>query len=498
MKSTFGMKRRKSRLRKVAPRGSMAMSVDVPPTAAVIPYDESLLERARTQWQFGDWASLANMDRALMQHHPERANLALLAAAGQFQVGTVESARQFARLAQEWGCGGEQLIRVLAAGVHNSLGRAAARGGMAKRAAEHFKAAVGVGSPDTDIGLVARARLTEQFAQLGMDAPVVMVTEEAAKQVAAPFGIHRVPVVPPIAVDLLLADNESSRERALAAFRKSFVDIPSADELPSMGFVRAEHRGRKFHFVHFSGDYIPSRMAERGQFHEHGYLNLLARLHQPGKIIVDGGAGIGSHAVFFAGVLAAPVIAFEPQSLNHRCLIANVHLNEVSDKVDVRQVALAGEPGRLILAQVVAGDYGSFSAEAERLARASNKGLDASRFEMAASTLNAELQGYASAISIIKLDVEGLELDVLRGATTVIAQSLPVIAVECSTRSQYENTKILLAAFDYFVVDSANSRPTFIFLTRRNSHHIQMLSKYLEMSSVGKFSSNTVFNEAKS
>ncbi|ANY15042.1 hypothetical protein AW878_08945 [Bordetella pseudohinzii] len=479
-------------------RDSMAMSVDVAPTAAIIPYDETLLERAKTQWQFGDWASLANMDRALMQHHPERANLALFAAAGQFQVGTVENARQYVHLAQEWGCGGEQLIRVLAAGVHNSLGRAAARGGMTKRAAEHFTAAVKVGTPGTDVGLVSRARLTEQFAQLGMDMPAVEVKEETAKQVVAPFGVHRVPGASPIAVDLLLADSEGGRERALAAFRTSFADIPSAEGLPGMAFAQAEHRGRKFHFVHLAGDLVPSKMAERGQFHEHGYLNLLARLHQPGKIIVDGGSGIGTHAVFFAGVLGAPVIAFEPQSFNYRCLLANVHLNEVVDKVDLRQVALAGEPGRIALAQVVAGDFGSFSSQAERLARADNKGLDASRFEISASTLNAELQGYASAISIIKLDVEGQELDVLRGATTIIAQSLPVIAVECSTRSQYENTKLLLAAFDYFVIDSTNSRPTFIFLTRRNPHHIQMLSKYLEMSSVGKFSSNTNFNDAKS
>ena len=30
-----------------------------------VPYDENLLERARTQWQFGDWESLARIDRGI-------------------------------------------------------------------------------------------------------------------------------------------------------------------------------------------------------------------------------------------------------------------------------------------------------------------------------------------------------------------------------------------------------------------------------------------------
>ena len=32
-----------------------------------VPYDENLLERSRTQWQFGDWASLAKLERHTLQ-----------------------------------------------------------------------------------------------------------------------------------------------------------------------------------------------------------------------------------------------------------------------------------------------------------------------------------------------------------------------------------------------------------------------------------------------
>jgi hypothetical protein len=36
--------------------------VETQPDQAVVPYDENLLERARTQWQFGDWQSLASLE----------------------------------------------------------------------------------------------------------------------------------------------------------------------------------------------------------------------------------------------------------------------------------------------------------------------------------------------------------------------------------------------------------------------------------------------------
>lgn len=63
----------------------------------VVLYDENLLERSRIQWQFGDWESLAKLERDTLQHRPDRAKLALLAAAGHLQQGNSQVARQFTR-----------------------------------------------------------------------------------------------------------------------------------------------------------------------------------------------------------------------------------------------------------------------------------------------------------------------------------------------------------------------------------------------------------------
>ncbi|TKD44170.1 hypothetical protein [Azotobacter chroococcum] len=133
----------------------------------VVPYDENLLERARSQWQFGDWESLAQLERSTIQHHPERAKLALLAASGHFQQGNIAVAKQFVQLAQDWGCSRRLLGQVLIAGVHNSLGRAAATIGDKDRAMSHFGNAVSLVTPGSDLRLVTRARTLEQYSQLG-------------------------------------------------------------------------------------------------------------------------------------------------------------------------------------------------------------------------------------------------------------------------------------------------------------------------------------------
>lgn len=133
-----------------------------------VPYDENLLERARTQWQFGDWESLAQLNRDTLQHHPDRAKLALLAAAGRLQTDKIDEARQYIRLAKDWGVSKKLLARILAAGVHNSLGRAAAIAGEHPRALQHLQSAIATGSPGSEARLLAQARISQQYQQLGL------------------------------------------------------------------------------------------------------------------------------------------------------------------------------------------------------------------------------------------------------------------------------------------------------------------------------------------
>lgn len=129
----------------------------------LLPRDEQLFERALTQWQFGDWGRLAALDPNDFSHHPRRARLALLVAAGHQQLGQHDDARRLARLAHEWGCDRTLIERVLISGVYNTLGRANALAGRQERARERLETALVVGAPGQDFALLLPARMQQQF-----------------------------------------------------------------------------------------------------------------------------------------------------------------------------------------------------------------------------------------------------------------------------------------------------------------------------------------------
>lgn len=137
-----------------------------PVASLVVPYDENLLERSRTQWQFGDWQSLSQLDREAIQHHPDRAKLALLSAAAHQQTGDMTSARQLTRLAREWGCNKKLISQILIAGVHNTLGKASAIAGKQQQAFDHFKSSITMVNSGSDLRLLTQASVQSQLEKI--------------------------------------------------------------------------------------------------------------------------------------------------------------------------------------------------------------------------------------------------------------------------------------------------------------------------------------------
>jgi hypothetical protein len=162
-------KSRRTTRRKTKPQAEvvdLVRDADMKTDAHLVPYDENLLERSRTQWHFGDWESLVQLRRDTLQHHPDRAKLALLAAAGHLQTESYDHARQYIRLAMDWGCSKQLISRVMVSGVHNILGRAAAIAGKQDRTLDHFEKAISIAFPDGDTRLLTRARIMKQLEQI--------------------------------------------------------------------------------------------------------------------------------------------------------------------------------------------------------------------------------------------------------------------------------------------------------------------------------------------
>lgn len=129
-------------------------------------HDDEILERARMQWQFGDWESLAALDEGVIKAHPKRARLAALTATAHQQLNDHASARHMVDVALRWGCDKPTLSRLLIASVHNTLGRVAALMHDDASALQHFLAAVDGVRGDTR--LACQARSVREVARLGM------------------------------------------------------------------------------------------------------------------------------------------------------------------------------------------------------------------------------------------------------------------------------------------------------------------------------------------
>ena len=179
-----------------APSSTLVVTESDAP-AEVVPYDENLPERSRTQWQFGEWHSLALLQRETLQHHPERAKLALMAAAGRLQIGQSAEARYFVHLAQDWGASKKLIARILVAGVYNSLGKAAVIAGQQQRGLEYFRSSVSAGMSSGDIRLLSQARAKRETEQLGLNwsASYLSVNPLSKEEIQLPleqlYALHR-------------------------------------------------------------------------------------------------------------------------------------------------------------------------------------------------------------------------------------------------------------------------------------------------------------------
>lgn len=148
---------------------------------------------------------------------------------------------------------------------------------------------------------------------------------------------------------------------------------------------------------------------------------VLQRHLENASVFVDVGANAGFYVCLARG-MGKHVIAVEPQGRNLDCLYSNLAANGWSD-VEVFPVGLGEQPGLTTL-------YGG-GTSASLIARwAGNSEIW--RQPVPISTLDVLLNGrFRDHRIVIKVDVEGAEYDVLRGASKTLARSpKPVWLIE--------------------------------------------------------------------
>jgi FkbM family methyltransferase len=152
----------------------------------------------------------------------------------------------------------------------------------------------------------------------------------------------------------------------------------------------------------------------------------LCSLVAPGEVAIEVGANIGTNAVPLAKRLGPQgrLLAFEPQRQVHQMLCANIALNGLSN-VMTFWAAAGAQPGAItvpVLDYDSKGNFGGVSLGAhEKGERVQVVTIDGLRL---------------NACRLIKIDVEGMELDVLQGADDTIKRLRPRLYMENDRREK--------------------------------------------------------------
>lgn len=195
--------------------------------------------------------------------------------------------------------------------------------------------------------------------------------------------------------------------------------------------------------MYLAHDYFVGRSFDLyGEFSEEE-VKLWRNILKPGMVALDIGANIGAHTVPLAQMVypGGGVIAFEPQPFIFQMLCGNVARNGLQHVICERSI-VADKPG---VAQVHAIDYREHGNFGGYEVKGSHAGMPLPTNVTTVDSFRL------AACDLIKVDVEGMEQEVLIGAARTIRQHRPYLYVECDRDEHRLQLFSLLGKYDYDV-----------------------------------------------
>ncbi|SFU97943.1 methyltransferase, FkbM family [Methylobacterium sp. 174MFSha1.1] len=206
------------------------------------------------------------------------------------------------------------------------------------------------------------------------------------------------------------------------------------------------HKARHGLLAHYAEDrVIGQSLRHYGEWAEEE-IHLVSHFVRPGDVVLDIGANVGSHAVAFGRMVGETgrVIAIEGQSRASDVLALNIRLNGM-DRI-TRIEGLIGRETRVMRLDAAAQDG------ADNLGCMSFRGVvgapETERPALPVPLFTADCLALP-ACRLMKIDVEGMELDVLLGAQTTIARHRPVIYFEQTSPVNFAEIVALLRDAGY-------------------------------------------------
>lgn len=155
------------------------------------------------------------------------------------------------------------------------------------------------------------------------------------------------------------------------------------------------------------------------------WFELYRRFATAGTLALDVGANLGIHSLVLSRCVgsAGRVAAYEPNPSTHARLLANLALNDARNVSPVL-AGLGASAGRSAF-DAKAGEFNIGLARVD----------PAGALTIELRTVDQDVAAVGLPVSLIKIDVEGGELDVLRGARATLRRDAPSVVLEFNPRA---------------------------------------------------------------
>lgn len=184
--------------------------------------------------------------------------------------------------------------------------------------------------------------------------------------------------------------------------------------------------------------YIGGSLQKYGEF-SIAEQEVFSQLVRPGGLVVEVGANIGAHTIHLSGLVGAEgeVHAFEPQRIVFQALCANLALNQCAN-VHARQAAVGDETGTCTVPVIDPTTRTNFGG-------VSLRGVNFGELVPLLTLDSLDLP----ACHLLKVDVEGAEVEVLKGAEQLLATYRPMMYLENDRADRSEELLTLVERLDY-------------------------------------------------
>jgi FkbM family methyltransferase len=186
-------------------------------------------------------------------------------------------------------------------------------------------------------------------------------------------------------------------------------------------------------------------------------LMLRRRFHGDGVIGIDCGANIGVHTLEWATAMTGwgQVVAIEAQERIYYALAGNIALNNCFNAIAIHG-AVAAEPGVMKIPcpdYLTPASFGSLELKQSPTNEFIGQPIDYSDDKMI-PVQKVPLDALnLSRCDLIKLDVEGMEVEALEGAHALIAAHRPILLIE-HIKSGTERLRAFMAVHGYEMVEA--------------------------------------------